>query len=319
MRMLHLLLVVSFGLGVVQAEAQEPVKAELFPQSFVVEHQLIERERDGTVYHGEPVRDTYGGSWIVSERPDGSRLLVDLARREMTEIRPAEGIYWTIGFERFAELRSRIARLEGGSTAPQVVTKSGAPAKVEGVPTASLELEVVELQSVAARRAISSKAAQEGMPSLLSAPEIRRYEIKARNAEAGENTGAEVWVDPRLRIGAAAQAALLSFEEDALGATESLGLPPALVMAAVRQKSDGALPVLTVMPVLRRSGAEGESEKVGESEDRVLATSRLEAFPLELARVPEGLVRTSHPLESVLVALEAQAKVDAALAGESQP
>lgn len=307
------------------ALAGEPATTELFPQAFRVEHQVIDRERDGTVFYGEPVRDTYGGSWIVSERPDGSRLVIDLARRELTEMRPADGVYWTIGFSRFAELRGRIARLEGDRRpAAEDAVGAKAAAGAPEAPAPPAELEVVELSGVAARGLAAGSLAAgslaeggrtEPLPAALAAPEIRKLAVRARGAA---DPAAEVWVDPRLKLSAAAQAALGAFEDDALGnalgATSGAAIPgaldPARVMAAVRRATAGALPVLTVLPVLRDGG-----EQVGESEDRVLAASRLEAFPAELARVPEGLVRTSHPLESILAALEAQARIDDALAG----
>lgn len=289
------------------ALAQESPGAPLFPQAMVVEHQLVEREADGTVFYGEPVRDTYGGSWIVSERPDGSRLVLDLARREMTEIRPAEGRYWTIGFARFGELRARAARLEGG--------RAPAPAAKSAPAAAPAPLELVELSAAAAKS--SATAAGNGgepLPASLAAPEIRRFEVREKGSPAA---GAEVWVDPRLRLGEAAGAALEAFEDDALGSSgagEARALDPARVLAAVRRATAGALPVRTVLPVLRRSG-----EAVGESEDRVILARRLEAFPAELARVPEGLRRASHPLETIVLALEEQARIDAALAGSGLP
>lgn len=287
----------------VAARAQAPAEA-LFPQPMVVEHQLIERENDGTVFYGEPVRDTYGGSWIVSERPDGSRLVVDLLRRELTEIRPAEGTYSTIGFGRFAELRARIAGLELGGTA-QVAPKSAkAPA----------ELELIELQGAEARAALSQKSrtGPEALPAASQSAAVRRFKIREKGSPGP--VAAEVWVDPRLRFGEAAQAALAAFEADAFAGGRQTSFDPASLMAKVRRETGGALPLLTVLPLLRDDG-----EKVGESEDRVLSASPLEAFPAELARVPEGLERTSHPLESILAALEAEAAIDAALAGKARP
>src|SRR3954468_13001252 len=68
----------------------------LFPEPFRVEHHLVQDDGDGSRFVGEPVTDTYGGSWIVSQRPDGSRLIVDLVRRELTEVRTAKGVYWTV-------------------------------------------------------------------------------------------------------------------------------------------------------------------------------------------------------------------------------
>lgn len=301
--------------------------AELFPQPMVVEHQLIEREADGTVFHGEPVRDTYGGSWIVSERPDGSRLVIDLARREMTEMRPAEGVYWNIGFARFGELRERVARLEGiGQPLSAALRAGGAEAgdgAGGGTATAKLEvaeLEVIELGGVAAKSAAAAGAAASGadrdeLPASLAAPEVRRFEVRRKGSPQPE---AEVWVDGRWRLSEAAGAALQAFEEDALGVPRGAGdgtaLEPARVMAAIRRAAGGALPVLTVLPVLRSSG-----EKVGESENRVISARPLPAFPAELARVPEGLRRASHPLESIVLALEEQARIDAALAGLDLP
>jgi hypothetical protein len=288
--------------GVPAAAAQQA--AELFPQPMAVEHQLIERTGDGDVFYGEPVRDTYGGSWIVSERPDGSRLVVDLLRREITEIRPAEGSYSTIGFGRFAELRARIARHElGGAVA--LAPKSAA--QEEAAPA---ELELVELQGAEARASLSlkSRTGPEALPLASQSAEIRRFEIRRKGSP---EAAAEVWVDPRLRFGAEAQAALAAFETDALGGGSASPFAPARLLAEVRRQTAGALPLLTVMPLLREDGT-----KAGESEDRVLSAEKLAAFPAELARVPEGLTRTSHPLESILAALEAEAAIDAALAGQ---
>jgi hypothetical protein len=286
------------------AAAAAQQAAELFPQPMVVEHQLVERTGDGDVFYGEPVRDTYGGSWIVSERPDGSRLVVDLFRREITEIRPAEGSYSTIGFGRFAELRARIARHEVGGAAAL------APKSVAQDEAAPAELELVELKGAEAWAALSlkSRTGPEALPAASQSAEVRRFEIRRKGSP--EAAAAEVWVDPRLRFGAEAQAALAAFEEDALGTGRPASLDPVRLLAEVRRQTDGALPLLTVMPLLREDGT-----KVGESEDRVLSAEKLAAFPAELARVPEGLTRTSHPLESILAALEAEAEIDAALAG----
>ena len=85
----------------------------LFPEAFRVEHHLVQDDGDGSRFVGEAVVDTYGGSWIVSQRPDGSRLIVDFARRELTEVRVDRGVYWTVSFGRFAELRSRLRAAQG--------------------------------------------------------------------------------------------------------------------------------------------------------------------------------------------------------------
>ena len=42
--------------------------AELFPTPFLVEHQLIQQDPDGSVFVAPAVTDTYGSSFVVSQR-----------------------------------------------------------------------------------------------------------------------------------------------------------------------------------------------------------------------------------------------------------
>ena len=98
--------------GLAQSAAPSAGGAALFPAPFAVEHGVVQTDADGTRFASEPVTDYYGGSWIVSVRPDGSRLVVDLARRELTEIRPDRSTYSVLSFSRFAELKARLGRAE---------------------------------------------------------------------------------------------------------------------------------------------------------------------------------------------------------------
>ncbi len=68
------------------AYGQDPGGSALFARPFVVEHRIVQTDPDGSVFETPPVTDTYGGSWIVSSRPDGSRVIVDFARREITTV-----------------------------------------------------------------------------------------------------------------------------------------------------------------------------------------------------------------------------------------
>ena len=117
----------------VVAEAQP---SEPFPAPFVVEHHVVDGSLGGTAVTGETVRDTYGGSFLVSERPDGNRTIVDFARRELTEVRPTEGTYWSLSFGRFAELRKRLEDAEKTEATPGVraqAAREKRPVRIEDV------------------------------------------------------------------------------------------------------------------------------------------------------------------------------------------
>ena len=85
----------------------------LFPSPFIVEHHIEQRDGEGGLFTGDTVVDHYGGSWIVSERPDGSRMVVDFDRRELTEVWIQRGSYAVLSFGRFAELQRRLRVAEG--------------------------------------------------------------------------------------------------------------------------------------------------------------------------------------------------------------
>ena len=266
----------------------------LFPEPFVVEHHLVQTDADGDVYAGEPVTDTYGGSWIVSQRGDGSRVVIDLARREITEIRPAEGVYHGLSFDRFAELRSEIARFEAGFPSAE-----SAKALAAAEPAEEPEFEVTESPGG------TLKARTSGLPesanALLANPGVRHLRVELRSA-ASESM--DVWCDADVKLTPGALVALERFELEVLGAPSWLGskrVPAARFLAAARRHAAGAVPIRTVRPI--DLGAPGPEKTGGAGrgtvEDVTVRLERLEAFPLELVEVPDGLRRTAHPMEAM--------------------
>ncbi len=252
-----------------------PVRArEPFPVPFVVEHHAV----DGSVgapVAGETVRDTYGGSLLVSERSDGSRTIVDLARREVTEVRPKEGTYWSLSFGRFAELRRRLGEAEstGEASKRRAQAVSGRlPIRVE---------EVTEVPAPVSRGALSAatapgkrlRASVEGGPSL------------------------DVWLDESgPRLSPEAIAAIADFERTVLGTTDD-AVGPADLLEAVRKMEGGALAVRTRRIVNRTPGSRDDGP--------VLETVVTKAAPVvslspDLVKVPEGLRRIPSPLELVV-------------------
>lgn len=293
----------------------------LFPQPFEVEHRLVQIDGDGR-FEGDPVKDTYVGSAIVSERPDGSRLVIDLERREMTEISPKDGTYWSIDFDRFADLRARLARLAGPAERPAAVLvpkagKSASPAAEAGP---AFELVAEELGPGAGGLGLKS-ASSAGDPgtAVWRSEGLQHFAVKARQA-AGEGAATaapgeavmEVWVDPQRRFSPAASAALARFEADAFApGAASPAVPLEKALAAVRGASGNALAVRTVRPL------EVAGRAVGTLETEVLAVRETTDFDAAKLRVPEGLRRRPHPLEMALQELEQEERINAALAGKS--
>ncbi len=290
-----LFLSLAFGSAL---HAQE---STLFPQAFEVEHRLVQVDADGR-FEGDPVKDTYFGSYIVSERPDGSRLVVDLERREMTEIRPKEGVYWAIDFDRFADLRARIARLMSPKGAADVATLAKKSV------TAPAQLEVKE---------VAASASSSRLPAGLAVNEagLRHFEVQLEADPGASEPGPkmEVWVDSGRRFSVAASEALDRFESDAFAAPsqEGLSLSAEKALSAVRKVSGQALTLRTVLPLMLGS------REVGSLETEVLSARDLDSFDAEKLKVPEGLKRQSHPLERVLQQLEDEERINDALAGRS--
>lgn len=249
----------------------------LFPEPFQVEHHLVQDDGDGNRFTGEPVVDTYGGSWIVSQRPDGSRLIVDLERREITEVRTADGTYSTVSFDRFAELQARLRAAHGLAKAeePKKAAASSAGPVVTEVPG--------ELRSAAG---LSAKAG------------VRRLRV-----QGGASSALEVWVDPSVRLTPAALAAMDALESAASGRREDA---PGRLLSAARSHAAGAVPVRTVRSL----------SAVGQVEDVTTRLERLERFPGELVQIPEGLRRVPHPLEAAVRFLEEDRERNAAMAAQ---
>lgn len=292
---------------------------ELFPQPFAVEHRLVQVDQDGR-FEGDQVVDTYLRSSIVSERPDGSRLVIDLVRREMTEIRPQDGVYWSIDFDRFAALRARLAQIAGPkpkespSSSAVLLKAAGTAAAPAAEPAFEVE-EVLAMESgtsgsfAAPDRELRTKSAS-GEGSLLPVSQ-RHFVVKTSGQESA---AIEVWVDPARRFSPAASAALARFEADAFTAPsrESSGPPLAKALAAVRSQSGAALALRTVRPLFLGS------RQVGTLATEVLAVRNLDSVDEAKLRVPEGLRRRPHPLELALQQLEQEERINDALAGKSQ-
>jgi len=275
----------------------QPGSGPLFPEPFRVTHHLVQDDGDGSRFVGEPVVDTYGGSWIVSERPDGSRLIVDLVRRELTEVRAEKGTYWTVSFDRFAELQNRLRAAQG--LAPE--TKKGT-GKAAAQPAA--ELVVTE---VAANVGITGTARQSAA-TLADRPGVQRLRVTRKDPLKDTASLLDIWVDPSLRLTPAALGAVASLETTLAspGAADASGVSAGRSLAAARAHANGAFPVRTVRP-LAAPGALVE--------DETTRLERLERFPSELAEIPEGLRRVPHPLEAVVRFLEEDAERNAAMAG----
>lgn len=277
-------------------------QGQLFPEPFVIEHHLVQIDDQGRRFATPPVTDYYGGTWIVSERADGSRLVVDLARREVTEIHPERGTYSTIGFERLAQVMARVEELEG--TRPEQPADGLTKGNVQRRRSAA-DWSVRETTA----KARHTTDVQGPTADLLNGEGSRYLEIRpaddpllagaksnggptAEDPTAEDPPAARVWTVPTVQLGSAARDALAGFERDALG-TEGL-------MAAVREHVDGAVPVRTVRPVKSATG--------GQIEDLVTRIEPLERFDRKLIAVPEGLRRVPHTLEGLMSFLERESQ-----------
>jgi hypothetical protein len=317
----------------------------LFPQPFRVEHHLVQDDGDGSRFVGESVVDTYGGSWIVSQRPDGARLIVDLARRELTEVQPEKGTYWTLSFDRLAELQVRLRQAQGlarrsgdgeddeksarANSSRTTATAGGSAGAREGAEADLLITEApVADKSLAAAPSSSSSsssaAVSGGAPS--ERPGVKHLRVASRQAPGA--VAADVWVDPALRLTPSAQAAIGALEtalagpaasspstagtDKAGGASEAPApVSPAGLLAVVRDHTGGALPVRTVRALLR----DEDGAATASVEDVATRVEPLDRFPTELAEVPEGARRVPHPLEATVRFLEEEAVRNAALSG----
>ncbi len=262
-----------------RARASEP-----FPVPFVVEHHAVDGSLGGEPVTGETVRDTYGGSFLVSERPDGSRTIVDFARREVTEVQPAAGTYWSLSFGRFAELRRRLEEAERDEAAPKI-----------------------RLLAMADRPVVRVEEAPDGTGGAslrgLSAGGGARKRLRA-SVEGGP--AIDVWVDPSApRLTSAGVAALADFERNVLAAVDG-SIGPGDLLDAVRRREGGALAVRTRRRVGRSAGAAKDAPFL---ETVVTKANPVATMPATLVSVPDGIRRVPSPLEVVVSWAEDEAEL----------
>lgn len=309
----------------------------LFPEPFVAEHHLVQSTPDGDRFETQPVTDYYGGSWIVSVHPDGSRVVVDLARREVTGIDPGKGTYWSVTFDRLGDLSDRLVRAESrrpaasdeGAEATGGLDERGSTERASaGQAAPPMELVVQELEGEPRGGAAAVKAGTGGgtgggtgadnVPMTRAGVRHLRVVAKSEAARpgAGEGAGMEIWLDPTITLRPAAVDAL-----DALAAVLGKGRGPDAdaaadtpsvdrYLAAARSRVPGAFAVRTVRTVGR-----GPAELRTRLEDVTTRLDRIDDFPAKLVAVPEGLRRVPHPLEGMVRFLEDETERDRALAG----
>ena len=283
-------LVITLSVVAVVAFAQSPPTGQLFPEPFLIEHQIIQTEIDGSSFATEPVVDHYGGSWVVSVRPDGSRLIVDFSRRDMTEVRPERGTYTVISFDRFGELQQRLQHAEN----PSLDAREETPEPRQAT---------FEFSETGVRNGLHGKSANLVDADLLDRPSVRRMTVTARMGEELPESVMDVWFDPEIRLPARALEAVESFESAITPETKGDIVPPSKMLAAARIKAGGAL-VFRTQRVMAP-----EAENSGTIEDVATRIEPLTSFPVELLEVSEGLRRAPHPLELMVEYAEEEAEL----------
>lgn len=278
-------------LSAVNLSSEEP--GGLFPNSFVVEHRIVQTSADGSVFTTEPVRDTYVGSRIVSERADGSRLIIDFARRELTEIRTAEGRYTAIGFDRMAQLLRELNALE------HVDRPSFEKSAIRKEPP---RLRVVETKA-------GSQTKGARVNESLAQPDVKHLRVLQQSEESGADVAvADVWFDPHFRLGSRGQAALDEFEAEVLSAAnpEAVG---ARALAAARREAGGAVPIHSLRPL------DADNADAGTIEDVASLIEEVATVPPELLSVPDGFQRVPHPLELMVAHARSEAELTRRMSG----
>jgi hypothetical protein len=272
--------------------SQEP--GGLFPDSFVVEHRIIQTDADGSVFTTEPVRDTYVGSRIVSERADGSRLIIDFARRELTEVRTAEGRYTVIGFDRMAQLLRELHAIEHG-VQPSIEKSAG-----RGEPPRFRVIEAKPEPRTKGARISQSLADQNG---------VKHLRVLQQTRDSGADlTVADVWFDPRFGLGSRGRAALDEFEAEVLSAANP-GAVGARALAAARNEAGGAVPIHSLRPLVAGNPDAGTIEDVASRVEEVATVSP------DLLTVPDGFQRVAHPLELMVAHARSEAELNRRMSG----
>lgn len=254
----------------------------LFPVPFAVEHELIQTDPDGSQFRTDAVTDTYGGSHLVSVRPGGSRVIVDFARREVTEVSVEKSTYWTLSFSQMGDLARRLALAE---ERPRIAKERPAAALLAATP-------VVQVEEI--------DAARERQPLLAGVPASRGAARHFR-ASVKDGPAADVWVDGTVRLTPAALDALEAFERDVLDAASKDEVPVSSLAAAARRAAGGAVPVR-----VRRSLGAGRCT----ADDTARALTPLAAFPQKLLVVGDGFRRVASPLEVMVAFAEEEASRD---------
>jgi hypothetical protein len=300
------LLAVLSGFALASDAGGQGSDGVFFPQAFLVEHTVTQTDPDGGSFTTEPVTDYYGGSWIVSVRPDDSRLVIDFARREITEIRPELGRYTVISFDRFADLQRELVRYERG-----ISVDDSSEAKSVRNTQQRMELTVTEIavgEGVMAKTAALQPAADD----LIGRPGVKRLRVTRLNDDGEAVTTLEVWIDPKVRLGQSGWRAVESFERDVLGAaSRAKASVDNRSMSAVRDSVGGAFPFRTVRPL----GMTRPGRPAGSIDDAASRMEPLDAFPVDLVAVPDGLKRAPHPLELMVAHAEREAELNALMGG----
>lgn len=293
--------------GLCVAGGARAAERVLFPEPFLVEHQVVQVDGDGSVFATEPVVDRYGGSWIVSERADGSRLVVDFARREIVEIRPERGAYTVLSFDRFAELSRRLRELEGAPR--EADAKADEPNDADLVRDGGEAVfRISELPAAKGLVRVAAEARRDG-PTPAERDGVRHLRVALDSGEDVDSEPAvDVWLDPRVRLTPDAMDALDGLETEVLGAPDDADAPAfSRYVAAARRSSGGALPVRTERPAAR----DASRRSAGTVTDVALRVESLASFPRDLVRIPEGLERMVHPLEQMVAFAEDEAELRA--------
>lgn len=352
--LLALALLQSFPAQPLSAQSQRAsaqAGGALFPEPFRVDHFVVNEDASGEVFRSEGVSDYYGGHWIVSVRPDGSRVVIDLEQQELTEILPSQGQYRRIGLARYAELTRRLREIQGYSTGgveleaegagggPRSLrsrSRSGAAAVSSSAPELTFterptDASLLGGTSAARGRAVSTssasiqRATEAAIQRVSSAATVRRLTVSFTNPSAvrtasgsslrsGEQTSVEAWMDSRVALGARALDALEALEHSLQGrAGDALH-----GSSATLQSSDllnAARRHASGAFLVRTRRPVDLQRPVGWIEDVATALERLDAFPSELLEVPAGLERAPHPLEVMVSVAEREAELERLMGG----
>jgi len=291
---------------------------ELFPQPFVIEHYMVQHDPDGSTFVGEPVVDHYTGSQIISVRPDGSRLIIDLAQREFTEVDASQGVYSVIGFDRMADLQRRLARAERMQVG--IVDETTEAQRDDGEPEPEPAFAIEAVPVGAPSPALGELDLRKGLPEqatqLIDRKGVERVVVRLEPSDdeasgsatkgTTDDLAVEVWLDPRVRLSEAARQALQRFELDVLASTTPTDrVPFSRFIAAARDHGSGAVPIRIVRPA---TSDPAKASRSGLVEDIATRLEPEAAISDELRTIPDGLLRQPHMLERIVAFSEEEAE-----------